>query len=519
MKLNLKTLLNKGIFKEYTIETGADNLDTEIMSMSILETPDFKNYIIENSLILTTFYPIKSDVTKTLELLDSLKRFNTAGLIVKIHRYIDDIPQEVINHARNIDYPIVTLNYDANLSILFNNIMSEIQSSDFESYSLEYSYSDFLSKVYENPTTKTLMDTVESIDEFDLLIHNLEDNTIHHSSEAIMKYYKKYGSHQSLIQRDENTSYYSEDVIYENKAVYRMFFQTSSQKRHIIHNYIEIFKLMIVIIYQKKMENSLKQNRFLFQFLSDRSSVFTKPQIIEATKKYNWDITFPVTIALFNITVNDKSTINPTIIDYINTVIVNKFHIHDTELRHTYIEDNLIFIINTMESINIYTTFSIVHNIIEKKFPKYKIKLAYSDTINDSSLIPKKYNLLSSSMLNIIRQKLSLNIYTEDYIELINLMRKIDHQEIVKYVNKLIKPLIEYEKNHNLPLTDTLYEYISSKFSVKETAEKLFIHYNTLRYRLELISKLGIDVSESSDFFSVHFALYLYKNLEYNILA
>lgn len=515
MKLNLQSLLKKGIFKEYNILSGEDNLNINIESMSILETPDFKNYIIENSLILTTFYPIKADMKVASNLIDSLKKFNTAGLIIKPHRYIDNIPQEFIDHAKELNYPIITINYDANLSILFSNITAEIQRSDYETYSLEYTYSNLLSKVYENPSTKTLLDTVNSIENFELLIHNLEDNTIHNSSESILEKYKKYGSTQSLIQRNSDSLYYSEAVIYEGKPIYQMVFLTTSEKRHILHNYTEIFKLMIIIIYQKKLENSLKQNRFLVQFLSDKSSHYTKSQIIAVTKTYNWNITFPITLGLFNISQDDKIVRVSSLKEYINTVIVNKFHILESELRYTYMDDNLALIINTMESTDINSVFNIVYNILQNKFPQYKIRLAYSELIFDNSIISEKYNLLSSGMENIIRKKLSLKIFTEDYIELINLMKGIEHLEVIQYITKTIKPLIDYEEQHNIPLINTLYEYISSKFNIKETSEKMYTHYNTIRYRIDLVSKLGIDISSSHDFFSIYLALYFYKNLQY----
>ena len=86
MKTTLKDLFEQEIFESYEILTAKTYLDRPFESVSILETPDFENYIIERSLILTTFYPIKTDVETFKKLMFALNKKDTAGVLIKMKR-------------------------------------------------------------------------------------------------------------------------------------------------------------------------------------------------------------------------------------------------------------------------------------------------------------------------------------------------------------------------------------------------------------------------------------------------
>lgn len=513
MKITLKDLLDKKIFDSYTIVNGQQDLQKEVESVSILETPDFEHYIIEKSLILTTFYPIKEELELAKKLLHTLADKHTAGLIVKIHRYIDEIPAEIIDVANQLHVPIVTLDYDANLSLLFNNILSEIQARDYTNYSFDENYSEVLQKVYDNPTTKTLMRTVEHIEDLDLLIENLENNTIHYSSSTIFDYYQSFKNTKNLIQRVDEMLYYSEDVVYDGKPIYRMVFLAKNDRRHIIHNYVEIFKLMVVVIYQKKLENSFKQNQFLLNFVSNLSSNYTNSQIIEASKRYKWKIAFPITLILINMKEQEKNVISPSVIDYTRTVVVNKFHVSQQELRYAYLNEQMLFIVNITEHHDLDTTMRQIHQKLEEKYKQMDIKITYSNRIHKAKDISRKYAMLSDAFIHIENKKLDISLYKEENIALLNLFRKVDYIEIKAYVDQVLGTILEYEKENKIPLIETLLVYIESKFNAKETAGRLFIHYNTVRYRLSILKELNIDIVEhNTSYFELYIALYLHKN-------
>lgn len=80
------------------------------------------------------------------------------------------------------------------------------------------------------------------------------------------------------------------------------------------------------------------------------------------------------------------------------------------------------------------------------------------------------------------------------------LLLSIDDQEILEdyYINS-IGPLIEYDRVNDGDLTQVLNNYLSSSGSIKETSERMFVHRNTVNYKISKIQDLlGVNLSDFS---------------------
>lgn len=71
-----------------------------------------------------------------------------------------------------------------------------------------------------------------------------------------------------------------------------------------------------------------------------------------------------------------------------------------------------------------------------------------------------------------------------------------DHEILEEYYEKTILPLIEYDIKNDSDLAIVLRSYLKHNGSVKETSDELFVHRNTINYKLSKISEiLGLDLS------------------------
>ncbi len=85
------------------------------------------------------------------------------------------------------------------------------------------------------------------------------------------------------------------------------------------------------------------------------------------------------------------------------------------------------------------------------------------------------------------------------------------NNRIVDYCYKNIKVLIEYDEKHSANLLKTLKSYFINNNSLTKTAADLYIHKNTLSYRLSLIkSLLGSDFSNSLEQMELFISVLLY---------
>jgi purine catabolism regulator len=83
---------------------------------------------------------------------------------------------------------------------------------------------------------------------------------------------------------------------------------------------------------------------------------------------------------------------------------------------------------------------------------------------------------------------------------------------IKEFYDSYLGSLIQYDDEHNAELLHTLESLIKNDWNIKETAEKLFVHYNTVKYRMKRISKiLGIDLQDPEQKFNLALSLKLLK--------
>ncbi len=72
--------------------------------------------------------------------------------------------------------------------------------------------------------------------------------------------------------------------------------------------------------------------------------------------------------------------------------------------------------------------------------------------------------------------------------------------EISAFFGETVKPVLEYDRDHQTDLTATLSTYLENDGNLAATAAQLFTHRHTVRYRLDRIRDVaGLDVGRSED--------------------
>ena len=87
------------------------------------------------------------------------------------------------------------------------------------------------------------------------------------------------------------------------------------------------------------------------------------------------------------------------------------------------------------------------------------------------------------------------------------LLARPDADDLQNLVNHWIGPLIDYDREHHSELLKTLFAYLNEFGALEATAAKLFVHRNSLRYRLMRITELtGWDLNDPEHRFHLNLA-------------
>jgi purine catabolism regulator len=89
-----------------------------------------------------------------------------------------------------------------------------------------------------------------------------------------------------------------------------------------------------------------------------------------------------------------------------------------------------------------------------------------------------------------------------------------DNPELSAFCDEVLGKLIEYDRDQGTDLVQTLASYFVHKGNLSQTAEAMFVHRNTLLYRVERIREIGgLDLDNPETRFNIQLALRAHRLL------
>ena len=83
-----------------------------------------------------------------------------------------------------------------------------------------------------------------------------------------------------------------------------------------------------------------------------------------------------------------------------------------------------------------------------------------------------------------------------------------DRDELMKLADQTLGPLLEYDQQHATSLVRTLGYYLETGRNLEMSSRSMFIHVNTLKYRLKRIQEIAhLDLNNAEQRFNVHLAV------------
>ena len=99
-----------------------------------------------------------------------------------------------------------------------------------------------------------------------------------------------------------------------------------------------------------------------------------------------------------------------------------------------------------------------------------------------------------------------------DKLGFYRLLMSFENQELLEsYCEEVIGGLIQYDEENHTELVETLKEYFLQNCNLQNTSEKMFIHRNTIKYRLQRIEQLtGKSFHDAFEILELHNAVIIY---------
>ena len=318
-----------------------------------------------------------------------------------------------------------------------------------------------MSLIEDNPSTSALLEGTDDIKDLKLFFYNYETQKERYSDSIMKTFFDTYKNTKLDYIRIEDGILYKRDVWFNQNKIYMFMLYAPISKRHIINTYSEIYNILITLIYQKKREKILKQDRFLVDFISNFSSFNrTNQDMINEGKLYNWHISFPVVMILFILKEDISKAVQQgnNLPLKIREIIRNYTRCNEDEIKYIFFDGKILFIKNCMNSSLDENINSICEDIYDNVTNGAIFLTSYTSEIDDSKDLPSHYrNLIEVSTF--VSNINKCTIIRPSQIDFIKIIKELNSKELNALLTNLISPLTEYERKYEIPLCETLLTY------------------------------------------------------------
>lgn len=541
MGISIEKLLEINKLKGAKVLAGAAGVSKRITKVNVMEVPDIIDWVSPGEFLLTTAYSIKDNIDILLELIPKLNEKGVAGLGIKVGRYIKELPRNIIDLADKLSFPVIQVPFNIShadvISIILDEVINEQMDNQLKIQRFNRKVMDTMmkggslkeiaKKLYDNigntlAIYENMNDDYEIICDEDLdksldkcLIHKLINEHLN------LNYRKMEGKSDGIYNE-------SVDIIGNNKikrvtipiviekVEYGCIFIWIDKKeltafdKILIESYVQFIALDFI----KKLSISNMEKNYKLDFFSDLLSndVAKQNDAIERAHTFNlqMELKYNVILIYFNKlsgprdTTQDKLNFNKSIMSNFLFIINRIIKFSKEKILFVDKSDRIIILYGNETSENsqvVKKNIMIFCNKILKEglknFSEEEFKIGIGRCYNNVSGFNK-----SNEQAKFIVEKLyksnTGNILYYDDLGLYRILCFNGLQgELTKFCTDTIKSLVEYDKLNHTELVKTIKVYFKCNGNMKKISKDMFMHYNTIIYRLQKIREItGLDIND-----------------------
>lgn len=543
MVLTLEMLLAEARNDQIKCVAGFKGLSRQVLDTNIIDSPEILTWLKGGELVMTTGYVLTNNRPMIRTIVPDLVNKGCAGLAFKTKRYFNEIPQVILDQGNELDFPILELSYDMRMSDLahfvYSNIFKKELSTQEQIYNLYNNVTKALvsdkdislslyeiSKHIQNPVF--LMDGEMNLTAYELPENCLDEHrglmqlTLGEAAlaprlvEDILTLYQtsRFRGHTVVLgesERQVNLQLFSLEMNGESLG-----FLGVLESGTVIN--IEHFRLIegiIPVLCIHIMKNAFSRAPTIGDKNGFVQKVLLDPTVTEATIRQYSDafgfqyklkrVCMVVQITDFlSLAYNRRNVLMNSVAGQVDQILAR----HGTPFHFTQYEDKFIyflfFSLSTGDKDALDSTLDLSGELVSAlQNTPYGEEIAYHIGMSNCSLswedISKAYARAISAIE--LGRKIDPDRGVYSYSQNLAyhiLNESMSHGQLMTLYTSTVAPLDVYDQENETDLMETLMAYCEQSYNRRKTAEALYIHRNTLFYRLDKIAEiLHADLSDS----------------------
>lgn len=527
----LHELISLPVYKNAKILAGRDGMTNSVQSVNIMDAPDIIQYLKPQELLLTTCYAMKDQPGALLSLVTSMASVGCAGLAIKTKRFIHEVPADVLERAEELQFPIIELSLEQSLGDISNHSLSHIleKRTDELHYALS-THKQFSQMIMQGKSTQDIIEALAQLIDSPVLLIDQHLDLLFHSSSLTDKLFGgllvQLGPQLSALtpkipltlplSPDQQAAVpYSTAELHPIATFQLEGFlivlsnQMSSQLTSLTKHAMEQAANVIGLELMKKQAVKERSRRYKNEFFSDfvDGLITSEQELTHRSKNYDL-VNHPAYVCIVAKRDTSFDMLRSSSAMESDGRFISERDRHYNVLKSEFSKLDLRFVLFTKTE---YFCFLIAlrgnKDVVEGKESKFieQLKRMVS-SLSETHGIP-----ISIGIGNPVSQLPDIPVSYKEAIEALqvgydarkkvfvqpfraknfnNLLRMIPKEELREYYEETFMDLLHVEGKERGDLLKTLSTFYDTHCQLAETAKQLFVHRNTVTYRLEKCARL-----------------------------
>ncbi|MCM3651905.1 PucR family transcriptional regulator [Metabacillus litoralis] len=524
MKMN--ELLQIPIFTNAKLVAGKNGVGRSVQTVNIIDTPDIIHFLKPNELLVTTAYFIRDNPTEMVKLVKYMAKNDCSGLGIKTRRFIQTIPSEVINIANEENLPLIELPIEHSLGKIVNESLSHILKK--RAKELQFAINtqrEFTKLVHKGEKLPKIIDHLSTILEKPILLidhlnnvlvktHHFHSNEMKKLLENIVKDLEE--NHTLMKHQPHCFSIYNPTSL-KGKLVHFFSIDTYFKKSYLIiigfgfpideHTLLSVEQVANVISFDLLKQHALSEKNLHFKnnfFTALLDGDIPEVEIVKRGERYGLNQNHLYNVIACKIDEKNENQVQSFTFYNSFQEEIFKFTIYE-QLKAKFSKrliDISIFIMKDVFVLLIsvdkekkqtdFQLTKLIRSIQKELHEQLNLSISFGVSSNFRNIrsIKKGYQQALEAIetgYQLRKNKFIQTYHTKDIAELLQM---IPLNILTEFYESTLKELAYTTNKDLLVLVQTISVFIENHCQIAETAKQLFVHRNTVIYRLEKCEEL-----------------------------
>ncbi|MEL7626475.1 MAG: PucR family transcriptional regulator ligand-binding domain-containing protein [Anaerolineaceae bacterium] len=549
LKVRLRDILNIELLAGAEIIAGETGMDNVITSVNVMEVPDILDWVRSGELLLTTAFSFAANLDAFNTLIPSLVERGVCGMGIKVKRYIEKLPESVLQTANQLGFPIIKIPQGVSYGDLMKEIFSYIigeqtrlleKINGFNNQIKEImlrrggmeEFADLVSQVVSCPTM--ISDQVHksfvfrsSDPKWEAILGHVVPASAPSMSILTDPGLTEIRTSYDLVDGEKVQRYtipiYFDENLYGFIYIWDIHDCINKSDLFVIESATSLIALHIVTRMTVMQRENVHRTNFLELLLSDQPE--SQARAIMDAEYYGFTPTLHHQCVVLRLEYDEKNRsalLRNRRIQETSLVLTGILSRVQREASTRYISatkpDGIYFLLEFDQNLStetramqtkhfIYLLLEVAKELNVANYCYVGVGQAYPGYDKLGESLQEAKQVVRILMGGPQKNRQHYRFYEEMGISRLFGIPEL-RGNLVDYANEVLEPFIKYDEEHDGKLLETVEAYFEHGGNLRKISEVLYTHYNTVIYRINRIrDTLKIDLKDPETAFTIQLAL------------